>query len=101
MARAEESEQEPPVKEIVDVTGEGVEEVVSTVGSTALLALSYTGVAVLVRSPSGAITLLHPRVFDAIPVEALTEELLQCWEEEEVEAYLTERFNRTGVSNDE
>ncbi len=80
-------------KEVIDVTGDDAEDVVSMIGGAALTALSYAGVAVLVRSPSGNITLLHPRVFSAIPDEALASELLSCWDEADVEAFFAAKFS--------
>lgn len=88
-------------KEVIDITGESQESVVATIGSAALASLSYAGAAVLLRSPSGNITLLHPRIFASIPDEALVEELLTCWEEPEIEAFFTAKFSATGTSNEE
>ena len=88
-------------KEVIDVTGENPEDVVGMIGGAALTALSYAGVAVMVRSPSGNITLLHPRVFSAIPDEALATELLSCWDEAEVEAFFAAKFAAAGAVSEE
>lgn len=80
-------------KEVIDVSGDGPEDVVNTIGAAALAALSYAGVAVMVRSPSGNITLLHPRIFAEIPDEALAGELLTCWDEADVEAFFAAKFS--------
>ena len=87
-------------KEVIDVADESPEGVAHTIGTAALVALSYAGVAVLLKSPSGNITLLHPRIFTAIPDEALASELLTCWDEEDVEAFFTARFSAAGVDSE-
>ncbi len=90
-----------PEKDVIDVAGESPEEVVNVIGGAALTALSYAGVAILVRSPSGNITLLHPRVFAAIPDEALAGELLTCWKEADVEAFFAAKFSAAGAVGEE
>lgn len=84
-------------KKVIDVTEESPEEITTILGTTLLAALAHVGVAIFVRSPAGNITLLHPRVFAAVPDEVLAGELMNCWEPDEVEDFFAAKFSAAGT----
>ena len=60
-------------------------------GELVRLAIQRDGACVLLQRAPGEMTLINPRVLQHIPPEAMANELLESWTDEEILAYLTTR----------
>lgn len=78
----------------IDLTKMGPDEVLTAFGHFVTQSLQRSGAAVFLQRPDGSVTVLNPRVLLAVPDEAMAQELISCWPEEDIEAYFMAKYDR-------
>jgi hypothetical protein len=80
---------EDPKDEDIDLTAMSREQVLTGVGDLLMTMLGSNRLVVVATSKRGAITFLNPLLSQYIPPEEMARVLLESWDEEEVEEFLS------------
>lgn len=79
---------------VIDMTEADPDEVLAAFGHLVAQSIQRSGAAVFLQRPDGSVTILNPKLLQAVPDEVMAHELISCWPEEEVEAYFADKYAR-------